>query len=388
MAGSALGNRHPAVGDDLAGCLRHDPRRNLFAIAGGQAGRCYLPGTAWVLVGQRTWTILKGLFSAELRELVGPEIPIVVLARSSQAAATEPGNAAAHATAAFYCHEYPHVDGFDRGEEIIETAAKVLRGEIAPVMHLRRLPLIIPPSTTLSGPAKVINKQWLRQLGAGAGCDRLQLHPRLPPHRCLRNRDVGAGDPRTAILTWRSESRMTWRSLSSPRLILFRQELPGAGQGNRSGVGGDRPACDHRGRGIGQPGRGRTRQPHALAARPAGRRSAEYLFRLCLGPSPQSSHATLRQGRRSKSNSVALPDELHGAPIVATAYVNLSFVPDGRFVLVNPMGAGGEVNLGKMARLSHRQRRRAGGVAAVTDTGRATLPPARHRCPHLPASSR
>ncbi len=42
-------------------------------------------------------------------------------------------------------------------------------------------------------------------------------------------------------------------------------------------------------------------------------------------------------------------DELHGAPIVASAYVKS--LTDGRFVLVNPMGAGGEVNLGKMARL-------------------------------------
>ena len=90
---------------------------------------------------------MKGPFSAELRELVGPEIPIVVsldLHGNTTEAMLE------HATAAFYCHEYPHVDGYDRGEEVIETAAKILRGEIAPVMHLRRLPLIIPPSTTLS----------------------------------------------------------------------------------------------------------------------------------------------------------------------------------------------------------------------------------------------
>ena len=42
-------------------------------------------------------------------------------------------------------------------------------------------------------------------------------------------------------------------------------------------------------------------------------------------------------------------DELHGAPIVATAYVKS--ITDGRFVLVNPMGAGSTVDLGKMARL-------------------------------------
>jgi microcystin degradation protein MlrC len=42
-------------------------------------------------------------------------------------------------------------------------------------------------------------------------------------------------------------------------------------------------------------------------------------------------------------------DELHGSPITAEAYVKV--LSDGRFRLTNPMGAGGLVDLGPMARL-------------------------------------
>ena len=41
-------------------------------------------------------------------------------------------------------------------------------------------------------------------------------------------------------------------------------------------------------------------------------------------------------------------DELHGAPIEASAYVKC--LTDGRFRYTTPMGAGGEENLGPMAR--------------------------------------
>jgi microcystin degradation protein MlrC len=43
-------------------------------------------------------------------------------------------------------------------------------------------------------------------------------------------------------------------------------------------------------------------------------------------------------------------DSLHGAPIETEAYVKC--LTDGRFYLTTPMGAGGLVHLGKMARLT------------------------------------
>ena len=42
-------------------------------------------------------------------------------------------------------------------------------------------------------------------------------------------------------------------------------------------------------------------------------------------------------------------DDLHGTPIKVTAYVKAA--TDGKFILVNPMGAGRQVDLGKMVRL-------------------------------------
>lgn len=76
---------------------------------------------------------MEGTFLKELRELVGVEIPIVIsldLHGNTTAAMVE------HATAALYCHSYPHIDTYDRGAEIIEVATRILDGEIKPAKHL------------------------------------------------------------------------------------------------------------------------------------------------------------------------------------------------------------------------------------------------------------
>lgn len=65
---------------------------------------------------------LEGLFLAELRALVGAQIPVVVsldLHGNTTAAMIE------HATAALYCHSYPHIDTYDRGIEIVEMAERI-----------------------------------------------------------------------------------------------------------------------------------------------------------------------------------------------------------------------------------------------------------------------
>ena len=303
--------------------------------------------SAWRCTGRARPTasrIWKGRFLAELRELVGREIPIVVsldLHGNTTQAMLE------HATAAFYCHEYPHVDTYDRGVEIVETAAKILRGEITPVMHLRRLPLIIPPSTTLSGPAKAINErcfEWERR----AGRDRLQLHPRLPAHRRLRDRDVGARHHRRRSRSGETGGGRRRGARSSPRWRISGRRCPGAEEAIAQALAAtDLPVIvaevsDNPGGGA--PGSG----THLLRALLAPNEPA---------PASASSGTRRRRSRRTRPararrSTVKLggfTDELHGAPIEATAYVKC--LTDGRFMLVNPMGAGSEVNLGKMARL-------------------------------------
>ena len=99
---------------------------------------------------------MEGTFLAELREEVGTEIPIFV---SLDLHGNTTDQMLEHSTGAFYCHEYPHIDTFDRGAEIVEMAYRYLKGEVKPTNYLLKLPLIIPPSTTFSGPAKAINER-------------------------------------------------------------------------------------------------------------------------------------------------------------------------------------------------------------------------------------
>ena len=108
---------------------------------------------------------MEGAFLSALRDAVGTDIPVVV---SLDLHGNTTEAMLRHANALFYCHEYPHIDTYERGAEALEAAVKIVRGELHPVKHLVRLPVAIPPSTTFEGPAAVINErcfQWERQPG-------------------------------------------------------------------------------------------------------------------------------------------------------------------------------------------------------------------------------
>lgn len=54
---------------------------------------------------------------------------------------------------------YPHTDTYERGREIIKRLYQMLKGEIHPVMSLKLLPMIMPTTTTLFGPAAIVNEK-------------------------------------------------------------------------------------------------------------------------------------------------------------------------------------------------------------------------------------
>ncbi|MEZ4563441.1 MAG: M81 family metallopeptidase [Thermomicrobiales bacterium] len=98
---------------------------------------------------------IEGALLAAVRTLFGPHRPLVVTldlhGHLTQAMQD-------HATILLNCHQYPHVDLFDRGAEAVDLAVKLVRGEIAPVTHAVTLPMLIPPATTLTGPGKAITE--------------------------------------------------------------------------------------------------------------------------------------------------------------------------------------------------------------------------------------
>ena len=61
---------------------------------------------------------------------------------------------------------YPHTDSFERGAEAVELLWRMQEEEVRPAMHLTRLPLMLPPSTTNVSPAKDINEvcwEWEKE---------------------------------------------------------------------------------------------------------------------------------------------------------------------------------------------------------------------------------
>ena len=286
---------------------------------------------------------LEGLFLAELRALVGAQIPVVVsldLHGNTTAAMIE------HATAALYCHSYPHIDTYDRGIEIVEMAARIVSGEIKPVKHLLRLPITIPPSTTFSGPAKLINER----------CFEWEKHPAVLdcnfthgfPHTdvsviCSSILVTTNNDPELAKIVAQDVA-----TLVIERLEDFRQSLPDAAEAIAQALAAtafpvivaevsDNP-------GGGAPGCG----THLLRALLAANVRATCFGFIWDSNTAAQAHAA-GVGATIGVSLGGFTDGLHGTPIAAQAYVKS--LTDGKFILVNPMGAGSTVNLGKMARL-------------------------------------
>jgi microcystin degradation protein MlrC len=98
---------------------------------------------------------LEGSLLKALRNVVGYGIPIVVTldlhANVSETMVQE-------SDSLFGVNFYPHTDSHQRGKEAIQLLTQIIQGEKNPVMHLVKLPLMIPTSTTYQAPAKTINE--------------------------------------------------------------------------------------------------------------------------------------------------------------------------------------------------------------------------------------
>jgi len=286
---------------------------------------------------------LEGAFLRELRAQAGPDIPIVVsldLHGNTTAAMVE------HATALFYCHEYPHIDTFHRGAETVETAARIVRGEIRPVKRLVRPPVAIPPSTTFSGPAMVINERCFHWQEAPRVLDCAFTHGF--PHTDVPEIATSVlvttdNDPELAARVADDVAKLVLDTLEE-----FRQSLPGAEEAIARALQAtalpvivaevsDNP-------GGGAPGSG----THLLRALLAAN-APDTCFGFVWDPATAAQAHQAGTGATIDVRLGGFSDDLHGASVEAEAYVKV--LSDGRFTLTNPMGAGSAVNLGPMGRL-------------------------------------
>lgn len=93
----------------------------------------------------------EGELLSALREAVGPNVPIMAsLDHHTNLTPTM----VEKATCLFAYDTYPHIDQYDRGYEAAKTMARVLRGEIKPVMRGKRIPILAPYLQTAKAPMK------------------------------------------------------------------------------------------------------------------------------------------------------------------------------------------------------------------------------------------
>src|SRR5690606_20141042 len=84
---------------------------------------------------------IEGDIIQRVRELVGPDMPIVVTLDLHGNITQQMVD---HADALLGVNLYPHTASYDRGVEAIELIPKLVSGEVKPVMHLTHLPMMIP----------------------------------------------------------------------------------------------------------------------------------------------------------------------------------------------------------------------------------------------------
>ncbi len=287
---------------------------------------------------------VEGTLLAEVREAVGTDLPLVVtldLHGNMTPAMVE------HADLLLNCHEYPHVDCYERGMEAVDLAAKLVRGEIRPQMHLEILPMMISPATTMVGPGREVTQAcfaWEARPGI-IDCAFVHGFPQTDvPIIATSVLATADGDAELARTAAQAVARQIWEMREA-----FRDDLPGADEAVQLALAAEAlpvviaEVSDNSGGGAPADG------THLLRVL-----LRENLPNTCFGflADPEVARQAHEAGTGA---TVAIrlggkTDDLHGEPIETSAYVKC--LTDGRFRYTTPMGAGRQEDLGPMARLT------------------------------------
>lgn len=97
---------------------------------------------------------LEGQLLADVRELVGSSVPIVA---TLDLHANVTQRMADHADVMIGVHLNPHTDMHERGSEAIHLLPALVTGVRRPATHVEPLPMLLPLTTTDTGPAAEVN---------------------------------------------------------------------------------------------------------------------------------------------------------------------------------------------------------------------------------------
>jgi microcystin degradation protein MlrC len=91
---------------------------------------------------------LEGDLCTEVRRLIGPEV-VLTVGHDLHGHITE--REAGSVDAIFSVHEYPHDDMYECGQRTMRAIVPMLTGGPRPTIHIERLPLLVPMTTTYHG---------------------------------------------------------------------------------------------------------------------------------------------------------------------------------------------------------------------------------------------
>jgi len=266
------------------------------------------------------------------------------------------------ADALFGVHLYPHVDMYERAIEAIDVAYRMVKDECKPVMHLTKLPLIIPTSTTNLSPAKDINEacyKWEKEPGV-LDCAFFHGFPYTDtPDVGVSIISVVDGDKELAKRVTEDVAKLVWEKRDEFALHILspaegiQEALASNGLPIVINETSDNP-------GGGTPGDGTHLLREMLEAN---------LENSCFGfiYDPEVAQIAHEAGVGStiEIKLGGKTDTLHGEPLSVTAYVKS--LSDGKFIASTPMGKGSKVDYGKSARLQ------VGGIDIVVCSVRAQV---------------
>ncbi|WP_243297842.1 M81 family metallopeptidase [Bacillus litorisediminis] len=286
---------------------------------------------------------LEGDLLKEVRKIVGYEIPVVVTL-DLHANVTE--SMVREADAILGNHLYPHTDSYEIGKEAVSLAQNIVEKGLKPTMHLIKLPLAIPTSTTNLSPAKDVNDRCFEWEKNSRMIDCTFYHGF--PYTNISDFGVTVlatshNDPEIAREAAQDVASYIWEHKED---FFIKQPSP------KEGIA---KALQHNGYpvvlnetsdnpGGGTPGDG-TYLLRALLE--------EKVEKACFGfiYDPEVVDIAFRAGVGTNIEVMlgGKTDDLHGEPIPLIAYVKC--LTDGTFIQSSPMGKGGQVNLGRSVRL-------------------------------------
>jgi microcystin degradation protein MlrC len=289
---------------------------------------------------------IEGDLGAAVRDLVGPDVPLVAALDLHGNVSDEMG---ALYDGLFGCQLYPHTDLADRGREAVQAAARMLAGEIRPVTVVEHLPMLLPPATTDPGqPAAALNEVCAQVEARPGVIDCTVFHgfpyvdtPAVGAHVvCITDGDpdaAAAGARHVAAWLWehrdefRHEVHSPTSAMTATRKLVEEGRVPVVINETSDNPGG------------GAPGDG-TNLLRAMLD--AGIEGATFGF--IADPETAAAAHAAGVGARIEVRLGGKHGDLHGTPVTGEAYVKS--LTDGRFVLQH-MLRGVQMDLGPSARL-------------------------------------